>query len=72
MDCTADLLLVFVWDKTASGTARSKTENRQPKYLVILIFTSWVKYVVENAYFKKKMLIFNTIIVPLVKIWVTK
>ena len=25
MDCTADLLLPFVWDETASGTARSKT-----------------------------------------------
>ena len=29
MDCTADLLLVLVWDETASGTARSKTESRQ-------------------------------------------
>ena len=28
MDCTADLLLVFVWDKTAFGTAWSKTDNR--------------------------------------------
>ena len=28
MDCTADLLLVFVWDETAFRTARSKTENR--------------------------------------------
>ena len=27
MDCTVDLLLVFVWDETASGTARSSTEN---------------------------------------------
>ena len=27
MDCTADLLLVFVWDKTASGTARSNIGN---------------------------------------------
>ena len=27
MDCTADLLLVFVLDETASGTARSKIEN---------------------------------------------
>ena len=27
MDCTADLLLIFVWDETASETARSKTEN---------------------------------------------
>ena len=27
MDCTADLLLTLVWDKTASGTARSKTGN---------------------------------------------
>ena len=25
MNCTADLLLTFVWDETASGTARSKT-----------------------------------------------
>ena len=25
--CTADLLLVFVWDKTASGTARSNIGN---------------------------------------------
>ena len=25
MDCTADLLLTFVWDETVSGTARSKT-----------------------------------------------
>jgi hypothetical protein len=25
MDCTADVLLTFVWDETASGTARSKT-----------------------------------------------
>ena len=25
MVCTADLLLTFVWDETASGTARSKT-----------------------------------------------
>ena len=25
MDCTADLFLTFVWDETASGTARSKT-----------------------------------------------
>ena len=25
MKCTPDLLLTFVWDKTASGTARSKT-----------------------------------------------
>ena len=25
MDFTADLLLTFVWDKAASGTARSKT-----------------------------------------------
>ena len=27
MDCTADLLLIFLWEKTASGTARSKTDN---------------------------------------------
>ena len=25
MDCTAYLLLTFVWDKTAAGTARNKT-----------------------------------------------
>ena len=27
IDCTADLLLVFVWYKTASGTARSNIGN---------------------------------------------
>ena len=27
MDCTVDLLLSFVWDKTASGTAWSNTEK---------------------------------------------
>ena len=27
MDCTADLLLVFVWDESASGTARSNIGN---------------------------------------------
>ena len=27
IDCTADLLLVFVWDETASGTVWSKTDN---------------------------------------------
>ena len=36
MDCTAYLLLVFVWDKTASGTARSKTEKRHSIPLPIL------------------------------------
>ena len=28
MDCTAGLLLAFVWDKTASGMARSNTDDR--------------------------------------------
>ena len=27
IDCTADLLLVFAWYETASGTARSNIEN---------------------------------------------
>ena len=27
MDCTADLLLVILWDETASGTARSNIGN---------------------------------------------
>ena len=27
MECKADLLLVFVWDKTSSGTARSNIGN---------------------------------------------
>ena len=37
MDCTADLLLVLEWDKTASGTARSKTENRQLSLAMLLL-----------------------------------
>ena len=37
MDCTVDLLLVLVWDKTASGTARSKTENRQLSSAMLLL-----------------------------------
>ena len=40
MDCTADLLLVFVLDKNASGTARSKTDSRQlsPFSMLLLAF----------------------------------
>ena len=30
IDSSADLLLVFVWDKTVSGTARSKTKSGLP------------------------------------------
>ena len=37
MDCTADLILVLVWDETASGTARSKTENRQVSSAMLLL-----------------------------------
>ena len=37
MDCTADLLLVLVLDKTASGTARSKKENRQLSSAMLLL-----------------------------------
>ena len=37
MDYTADLLLAFVWDKTASGTARSKTETRQLSSAMLLL-----------------------------------
>ena len=37
MDCTADLLLVLIWDKTASRTARSKTENRQVSLAMLLL-----------------------------------
>ena len=34
---TADLLLVLVWDETASGTARSKTETRQLSSALLLL-----------------------------------
>ena len=37
MDCTADQLLVLVQDKTASGTARSKTENIQLTSAMLLL-----------------------------------
>ena len=37
MDCIADLLLVSVWDRTATGTARSKTENRQLSSAMLLL-----------------------------------
>ena len=37
MDCTADLLLVFVWDKTASGTARSNIGNAMECIFSVLL-----------------------------------
>ena len=37
IDCTADLLLVLKWDETASGTVRSKTENRQLSSAMLLL-----------------------------------
>jgi hypothetical protein len=37
MDCTADLLLVLVWDETATGTARSKTETRYLSSAMLLL-----------------------------------
>ena len=39
MDCTADLLLVFVLDKTNTGTARSKTENIHSISFTMLLVT---------------------------------
>ena len=37
MDCIGDLLLVFVWDKTASGTARSNIGNGIECILSVLL-----------------------------------
>ena len=37
MDCRADLLLVFLWDETASGTARSNIENGLSCLLSVLL-----------------------------------
>ena len=37
MDCTALLLLLLVWDLTASGTARSKTEDKQLSAAMLLL-----------------------------------
>ena len=37
MHCIADLLLVFVWDKTASGTARSNKGNGLSCLLSVLL-----------------------------------
>ena len=50
MDCTADMLLAFVWEKTASGTARSKTDNIHSIPFPILLLT-----VSEAVLFHTKM-----------------
>ena len=42
MDCTADLLLVFVWGETASGTARSNIGNGME-----CLFFFWLLTVLE-------------------------
>ena len=37
MDCTVDLLLVFVWDETAFGTARNNIRNGMECILSVLL-----------------------------------
>ena len=37
MDCTGVLLLVFVWDEAASGTARSNIGNELSSLLSVLL-----------------------------------
>ena len=54
MDCTADLLLVFVRDVTASGTARSKPENKHSvpfPMLLLAVPGSLVPYKSEENQF---------------------
>ena len=47
MDCRSDLLLVLVWDETASGTARSNIAELS--YLVSVLFLAVPEAVLSHT-----------------------
>ena len=59
------MIYILLWAYFTHTNILKATVN----YLVIPIFTSGVKYGIEKAHLKKKMLIFNTIFDPAGKNW---